>query len=169
MGAETYKGGPGWIEPKIAKEWVELLNKPRVMKRTPGVDEDTPPNVKMVVRRRGMSCFIQNLPPGGHSVNHGHTQGAVFYILQGKGYEIHDGVRYNWEAGDAAILHDGGIVHQHFNADPERLAKMLVFTYPRAYDGQNLVAGGRIEPPGGATEDLSLGRRIFREGGTDDV
>ena len=42
MKKELYKGGPGWIEPKVAKEWVEVLSKPRVMKRTPGVDEDKP-------------------------------------------------------------------------------------------------------------------------------
>jgi quercetin dioxygenase-like cupin family protein len=28
---------------------------------------------------------------------------AAFYILDGEGYEVHDGIRYDWKAGDVAI------------------------------------------------------------------
>ena len=51
---------------------------------------------------------------------------AVFYILDGKGHDVHDGVRYDWEAGDVCIV-DNGCVHQHFNDDPDRPAHILIF------------------------------------------
>src|SRR6266536_3380363 len=54
-----------------------------------------------------------------------HVHEAAFYILDGKGYEIHDGVRYDWSAGDVAIVHMN-CVHQHFNADPVKPARALV-------------------------------------------
>jgi gentisate 1,2-dioxygenase len=50
---------------------------------------------------------------------------AAFYILDGKGYEIHDGIRYDWEAGDIAIVHNN-CVHQHFNASKDKPARALV-------------------------------------------
>jgi gentisate 1,2-dioxygenase len=50
---------------------------------------------------------------------------AAFYILDGTGYEIHDGVRYDWQAGDVAIVHNN-CVHQHFNADTTKPARAIV-------------------------------------------
>jgi hypothetical protein len=34
-------------------------------------------------------------------------------------------VRYDWQAGDVAIVHNN-CVHQHFNADPDKPARALV-------------------------------------------
>jgi len=50
---------------------------------------------------------------------------AVFYVLEGRGYDVHDGVRYDWEAGDVCIVNNAS-VHQHFNADPEKPARVLI-------------------------------------------
>jgi len=47
-------------------------------------------------------------------------------ILEGKGYDIHDGKRIDWEAGDAAIV-ENSCVHQHFNADPQHEARIVIF------------------------------------------
>ena len=58
---------------------------------------------------------LEEYAPGGHSQKHGHVNEAAFYILDGEGYEIHDGIRYDWKAGDVAIVHNN-CVHQHFNA-----------------------------------------------------
>ena len=63
--------------------------------------------------------------PGASSQKHGHVNEAAFYILDGNGYEIHDGVRYDWEAGDVVIVHNN-CVHQHFNASKEKPARALV-------------------------------------------
>jgi quercetin dioxygenase-like cupin family protein len=68
---------------------------------------------------------LEEYAPGGSSQKHGHVNEAAFYILDGKGYEIHDGVRYDWEAGDIAIVHNN-CVHQHFNASKDKPARALV-------------------------------------------
>src|SRR4051812_12329373 len=68
---------------------------------------------------------LEEYAPGGKSQKHGHVNEAAFYILDGAGYEIHDGIRYDWKAGDVAIVHMN-CVHQHFNADPDKPARALV-------------------------------------------
>ena len=68
---------------------------------------------------------LEEYAPGGRSQKHGHVNEAAFYILDGEGYEIHDGIRYDWKAGDVAIVHNN-CVHQHFNASETRPARALV-------------------------------------------
>src|SRR5215208_494626 len=68
---------------------------------------------------------LEEYAPGGRTQKHGHVNEAAFYILDGTGYEVHDGVRYDWKAGDVAIVHMN-CVHQHFNASTERPARALV-------------------------------------------
>ncbi|MBI2918974.1 MAG: cupin domain-containing protein [Chloroflexi bacterium] len=67
---------------------------------------------------------------------HSHQFEAVFYILDGAGYEIHDGIRYPWTAGDAVVVHTG-CVHAHF-ADPGTTARALVITAKPLYCRTNL-------------------------------
>ena len=68
---------------------------------------------------------LEEYAPGACSQKHGHVNEAAFYILDGTGYEIHDGIRYDWEAGDVAIVHNN-CVHQHFNASKTKPARALV-------------------------------------------
>ena len=49
-----------------------------------------------------LHIHLRSTPPAG-AQKHGHVNEAAFYILDGKGYEIHDGVRYDWQAGDVAM------------------------------------------------------------------
>ncbi len=72
-----------------------------------------------------LHVHLEEYGPGGRTQKHGHVNEAAFYILDGKGYEIHDGIRYDWSAGDVAIVHMN-CVHQHFNADPVKPARALV-------------------------------------------
>ena len=71
-----------------------------------------------------IESHIDIILPGGYGQKHGHMNSAVFYILEGEGYDIHDGIRYDWEAGDALIV-ENACVHQHF-PDPEQQSKVLV-------------------------------------------
>lgn len=68
---------------------------------------------------------LEEYAPGASSQKHGHVNEAAFYILDGEGYEIHDNVRYDWKAGDIAIVHNN-CVHQHFNASKDKPARALV-------------------------------------------
>lgn len=160
FGKVTYRYGAE----KLEKEWVELLQRPRVMKRNPKLEDGAEVPIMTLRQPRGICSFIMNLPPGGTHHKHGHMYEAVFYILEGKGYEIHDGKRYEWEAGDAAIVHPGGCVHQHFNADPERPARAIIFLAGPAYDSINLIADGLVETPYGQTVEELYKRMIWREG-----
>jgi quercetin dioxygenase-like cupin family protein len=72
-----------------------------------------------------LHIHVEEYAPGGKSGKHGHVNEAAFYILDGIGYEIHDGIRYEWEAGDVAIVHNN-CVHQHFNRDKDKPARALV-------------------------------------------
>lgn len=72
-----------------------------------------------------LHLHLEEYAPGGKSMLHFHVNEAVFYILDGRGFELHDGVRYDWEAGDVAVV-PNHTVHQHNNADPDRPARVLV-------------------------------------------
>ncbi|MDB5747971.1 MAG: Cupin domain protein, partial [Massilia sp.] len=72
-----------------------------------------------------LHVHLEEYGPGGRTQKHGHVNEAAFYILDGTGYEIHDGIRYDWQAGDVAIVHNN-CVHQHFNASSEKPARALV-------------------------------------------
>ena len=68
--------------------------------------------------------FVE-IDPGGANGGHGHQNEAAFYILRGRGYEVHDGNRYEWSAGDLVVVHNDSR-HQHFNASREEPALALV-------------------------------------------
>jgi quercetin dioxygenase-like cupin family protein len=72
-----------------------------------------------------LHLHLEEYAPGGRTQKHGHVNEAAFYILDGRGYEIHDGIRYDWSAGDVVVVHMN-CVHQHFNADPVKPARALV-------------------------------------------
>ena len=88
---------------------------------------------------------IEEYGPGGKSQKHGHVNEAAFYILDGQGYEMHDGVRYDWKDGDIAIVHNN-CVHQHFNADPDKPARALVLKSKPMYMFLNMLFQKLVEP-----------------------
>jgi mannose-6-phosphate isomerase-like protein (cupin superfamily) len=98
---------------------------------------------------------LEEYAPGGKSQKHGHVNEAAFYILDGEGYEIHDGVRYDWKAGDIAIVHNN-CVHQHFNASDTKPARALVLKTKPMYLFMNMLFQKTVEkrseelPPGAA-------------------
>jgi gentisate 1,2-dioxygenase len=75
---------------------------------------------------QSIETHIEVYAPGAHGQKHGHLNSAVFYVLKGRGHDIHDGERIDWKAGDAMIV-ENGCVHQHFNDDPDDEAILLVF------------------------------------------
>jgi quercetin dioxygenase-like cupin family protein len=72
-----------------------------------------------------VQCHFVEIAPGGSNGGHGHQNEAAFYILEGSGYEIHDGRRYEWSAGDLVVVHADSR-HQHFNASESERALALV-------------------------------------------
>lgn len=88
---------------------------------------------------------LEEYSPGARSQKHGHVNEAAFYILDGAGYEIHDGVRYDWKAGDIAIVHNN-CVHQHFNASATEPARALVLKTKPMFMFMNMLFQKQVEP-----------------------
>ncbi|HYU58035.1 MAG TPA: cupin domain-containing protein [Actinomycetota bacterium] len=85
--------------------------------------------------------FVE-IAPGGANRGHGHQNEAAFYVLEGRGYEIHDEERYEWERGDVAIVHSD-CVHRHFNASDTERALLLVVKAKPLWMFLGLVQQGR--------------------------
>lgn len=93
-----------------------------------------------------IECHIDVYAPGASSQKHGHMNSAVFYILEGKGYDVHDGQRYDWEAGDVCIV-ENACVHQHINDDPAHPAKVLIMKAKPLFLFAHLVYQKIVEYP----------------------
>ena len=127
----------------LAKELQKLRSVPRVIK---GKDLKFKPgpqyfNANILTPKANMAQNLYShlvvIAPGGKSQKHGHVNEAVFYILDGKGYDVHDGKRYDWNTGDICIVHNA-CVHQHFNADPEKPARALIIKSKPLYLFMNM-------------------------------
>ena len=68
--------------------------------------------------------FVE-LPPQSSNHGHGHQNEAAFYILEGRGYEIHDDQRYDWSKDDLVFVHTDS-VHRHFNPYDEKALALVV-------------------------------------------
>ena len=65
------------------------------------------------------------------SGKHRHQGGLVIYVVDGKGYSVVDGERWDWEKGDLVLLplNPEEVEHQHFNADPSKPAVWCAFIH----------------------------------------
>jgi quercetin dioxygenase-like cupin family protein len=98
--------------------------------------------------------FVQ-LPPRSSNHGHGHQNEAAFYILEGRGYEIHDGHRYDWAKDDLVLVHTDS-VHRHFNPYDER-ATALVIKAKCAWMFLGLIQQGRSGP---VKDEARFGPRV---------
>jgi len=74
---------------------------------------------------QSIEAHVEVFSPKGYGQTHGHMNSAVFFVLKGKGHDIHDGRRIDWETGDALIV-ENACVHQHLNdTDEEGLILVL--------------------------------------------
>lgn len=92
-----------------------------------------------------LHIHLEEYAPGGHNQKHGHVNEAAFYILDGEGYEIHDEIRYDWEPGDVAIVHNN-CVHQHFNRSKTKPARALVIKTKPMYLFMNMLFQKTVIP-----------------------
>jgi len=118
---------------KYAELLQQLYEQPRVYKSKtkpfkggPNLFVKHPVNPQEAGVLQSIEGHIDVFSPGSHSQKHGHMNSAVFYIMEGKGHEIHDGHRLDWASGDAVIVRNA-CVHQHFNDEQTRPARVLVF------------------------------------------
>jgi uncharacterized cupin superfamily protein len=71
-----------------------------------------------------MSTIFEESP---HSKSHSHTHTeAMLYVLEGRGYSMIDGDRYEWQAGDAIHVPPRMTHHGHFNDSDQRARTLRV-------------------------------------------
>lgn len=65
----------------------------------------------------GNATMIAEIPPGAHTGLHKHGEEALF-IVNGSGFSLIDGIRYDWAAG-STIHVPFGAPHRHYNTSNE--------------------------------------------------
>jgi quercetin dioxygenase-like cupin family protein len=110
-------------------------------------------NEQMNTRMETVDAYMQIIPPGSRSGKHRHLAEECLYVLEGRGYDLHQDCdveitdsyqwkpqaevkRYEWEAGDVIYI-PPCTIHQHFNADPERPVR-LISAINRTYKNSGL-------------------------------
>ena len=92
-----------------------------------------------------LQVHFEELLPGGSNAGHGHQNEACFYILEGKGYDVHDDERYEWEQDDFVIVNTDS-VHRHFNRSQTERALALVVKAKTAWLYLGLIQQGKTKP-----------------------
>ncbi len=96
----------------------------------------------------GWSVFIHKIQK--HSGKHIHQGGLGLLVLEGKGYTVVDGIRYDWEKDDLILLpvKPNGCEHQHFNADPSgKAAEWMAFIFNPYFEALGAPLEQKAESP----------------------
>lgn len=103
-------------------------------------------NPQAVRIAQSIETHVDAFAPKGHGQKHGHMNSAVFFVLKGKGHDVHDGRRIDWEAGDALIV-ENGCVHQHFSDDEDGETIVLIMKAKPLFLFMHLIFQTMVEYP----------------------
>ena len=141
------------LEGTYGELYQDLFSQPRVYKSKDWKWKGGPHNYgKKIINpqsvevAQSIECPIDCYAPGGHGQKHGHMNSAVFFVLKGKGYDVHDRVKLPWEAGDACIV-ENGCVHQHFNDDAKKDAVVLIMKAKPLFLFMHMIFQKMVEYP----------------------
>ena len=134
-------------------------------------------NEQMNTRMETVDAYMQIIPPGSRSGKHRHLAEECLYVLEGKGYDLHQDCdveitddyhwtpqdeikRFEWQAGDVVYV-PPNTIHQHFNANSERPARLIsstnrIFKHCGLNDLEQIENAPEYEP------DLALTPEIVR-------
>lgn len=134
-------------------------------------------NEQMNTRMETVDAYMQIIPPGSRSGKHRHLAEECLYVLEGAGYDLHQDCdveitdtyhwtpkdeikRFEWEAGDVIYV-PPNTIHQHFNGDTERPARLIsstnrIFKHCGLNDLEQIENAPEYEP------DLALTPEIVR-------
>jgi quercetin dioxygenase-like cupin family protein len=135
-------------------------------------------NEKMNTRMETVDAYMQVLPPRSRSGRHRHLAEECLYVLEGFGYDLHQDCdveitddyrwkpqdeikRYEWEAGDVIYI-PPSTIHQHFNGDPQRPARLISCTN-RIYKNSGLNNLEQIEDAPEYDPSVTLTAELVRE------
>jgi gentisate 1,2-dioxygenase len=134
-------------------------------------------NESMNTRMETVDAYMQIVPPGSKSGKHRHLAEECLYVLEGKGYDLHQDCdveitdeyfwkpqdkvsRWDYEAGDVIYV-PPNTIHQHFNADPERPAR-LISAINRIFKNSGLNDLEQIENAPEYDPDVTLTAEVVR-------
>ncbi len=98
-------------------------------------------NEQMNTRMETVDAYMLVIPPGSRSGKHRHLAEECLYVLEGKGYDLHQDCdveitdtyhwkpqdevkRYEWQAGDVIYI-PPNTIHQHFNASQDKPVRLI--------------------------------------------
>ncbi len=141
-------------------------------------------NEQMNTRMETVDAYMQIIPPGSRSGKHRHLAEECLYVLEGRGYDLHQDCdveitdtyhwrpqdevkRYEWEAGDVIYI-PPNVIHQHFNASPDKPLRLIsainrIYKYCGLNDLEQLEDAPEYDPKVALTAELVekyLTRRI---------
>ena len=124
-------------------------------------------NEAMNTRMETVDAYMQIIPPGSRSGKHRHLAEECLYVIEGRGYDLHQDCdveitdtyhwkpqeeikRFEWEAGDVIYI-PPNTIHQHFNADPGRPARLIssinrIFKHSGLNDLEQIENAPEFEP-----------------------
>ena len=108
------------------------------------------PLMELATKRKWI--YFHEIPEGSRSGRHRHVSEELILVLEGRGYDIHDGERWDWEQGDLICI-PAMTEHQHFNLGQSRA--LLLNSMPSIYTYLGL---GGIEQLEEAPEYTEKGR-----------
>ena len=101
-------------------------------------------NEGMNTRMETVDAYMLIIPPGSRSGKHRHLAEECLYVLEGRGYDLHQDCdveitdtyhwkpqdevkRYEFEAGDVIYI-PPNTIHQHFNASTDKPVRLISAT-----------------------------------------
>jgi len=135
-------------------------------------------NEGMNTRMETVDAYMLVIAPGSRSGRHRHLAEECLYVLEGRGYDLHQDCdveitdtyhwkpqdevkRYEWEAGDVIYI-PPNTIHQHFNADAERPVRLISATN-RIYKACGLNDLEQLEDAPEYAEGLQVTEELVRQ------
>ena len=132
-------------------------------------------NEQLNTRMETVDAYMQIIPPGSRSGRHRHLAEECLYVVEGRGYDLHQDCdveitdtyhwspqdevkRYEWEAGDVIYI-PPNTIHQHFNASADKPVRLIsainrVYKYCGLNDLEQLEDAPEYDPKVALTADL---------------
>jgi quercetin dioxygenase-like cupin family protein len=133
-----------WFLSRLADENRVERESPRVIRGPSCAWEDTRQGkIKFYLNRwseaaaRGLDLIEQQIAPGERSGEHRHIFEELLLVVKGRGYDLHEGTRHPWEAGDLICV-PPMIAHQHVNDGAD--VAQLISVWPQQ-PGHELLGG----------------------------
>ena len=117
-----------------------------------------------------IGIHFAEVPPNSPAGTHRHLCEAIIHILEGRGYSVINGERYDWEAGDTIFIPPLSW-HKHVNTDDKPMRFVAAWSVP-LFEGLGLymneelgdedsTGAGAVVTDRGSTSILASGGPLF--------